>query len=74
MADRSFAQDVTAAARTVAQFDAKRRAARKRLAEREEQYREAQRALRLLVQSIDPYVAPRPITEAELDAQDAERD
>lgn len=58
MPDLSFAQQITAAARVVARLELKRRKYRQHLADLDAEYREAQRQLRLLVQSTEPYTPP----------------
>ena len=54
MADNDFGKQITAAARTVARIEQKRRKARKLLAQLDTDYTAAQRALRLLVQTVEP--------------------
>jgi hypothetical protein len=58
MADNDFAKAITRAARRVARIEQQRRQARKRLAELDAEYQAAQRALRLFVASVEPYVPP----------------
>ena len=71
MADRNFAQEVTAAARTVARIEVKRRKFRKHVEDLDAEYRDAQRALRLLVQGMEPYEPPAPeLARAANDAAD----
>lgn len=55
MADTDFGKAITQAARTVARIEYKRRQFRKHLAELDREYHDAQVALRLLVQSVEPY-------------------
>jgi len=71
MDSSDFAKRVTHAARTVARIELKRRNARKRLAALDEDYTAAQRALRLLVQAVEPYTPPTAAdTSAAADAAD----
>lgn len=74
MADTDFGKAITQAARLVARIEHKRRQFRKRLAELDAEYSAAQRALRLLVASVEPYTAPTPeqIHEAQQLAQEHE--
>lgn len=58
MTETDFGKAITQAARLVARIELKRRKFRKHLAELDAEYSEAQRALRLLVQSVEPYTPP----------------
>jgi hypothetical protein len=58
MADSDFGKAITQAARLVARIEHKRRQFRKHLAELDREYHDAQVALRLLVQSVEPYTPP----------------
>jgi hypothetical protein len=60
MADNDFAKAITQAARLVARIEGKRRQFRKHLAELDAEYSAAQRALKLLVASVEPYTPPTP--------------
>lgn len=64
MAERNLAQEVTAAARTVARIEVKRRKFRKHLEQLDAEYRDAQRALRLLVSAVEPFEPPVPADAA----------
>ena len=71
MAHSDFAATVTAAARVVARLEVKRRTARKRLDELDAAYRDAQRHLKLIVQTVEPYEPPPPeLARAANDAAD----
>jgi len=74
MADTDFGKAITQAARTVARIEYKRRQFRKHLAELDREYHDAQVALRLLVQSVEPYTPPTPdeTREAQQRAQERE--
>lgn len=63
MADSDFGRAITQAARTVARIELKRRKFRKHLAELDQEYATAQRELRLLVASVEPYT-PGDVADA----------
>ena len=65
METHDFGKQISAAARAVARIELRRRKLRRQLVELDAEYRRAQTALRLLVQSVEPYVPPTP---AELQA------
>jgi hypothetical protein len=65
MADSDFGKAITQAARLVARIEYKRRQFRKHLADLDAEYSAAQRALRLLVASVEPYTPPTPEQTAE---------
>lgn len=58
MADSDFGKAITQAARKVARIEQKRRQFRKHLADLDLEYQLAQRELRLLVASVEPYTPP----------------
>lgn len=60
MADSDFGRAITQAARAVARIELKRRKFRKHLAELDAEYQAAQRDLRLLVASVEPFAPPEP--------------
>jgi hypothetical protein len=74
MSDTDFGKAITQAARAVARIELKRRKFRKHLAELDAEYSEAQRALRLLVASVEPYTPPtsEETREAQQRAQEHE--
>lgn len=65
MADSDFGKAITQAARLVARIEHKRRQCRKHLTELDAAYSTAQRALRLLVASVEPYTPPSAEQTAE---------
>lgn len=74
MADTDFGKAITQAARLVARIEHKRRQFRKHLTELDAEYSAAQRALRLLVASVEPYTPPtsEETREAQQRAQEHE--
>lgn len=60
MESNDFGKQITQAARAVARIEHKRRQFRKHLAELDDAYSAAQRELRLLVQSVQPYTPSAP--------------
>lgn len=74
MADQDFGKAITQAARLVARIEHKRRQFRKHLAALDREYHEAQVALRLLVQSVEPYTPPTSAEVAAAQQLDEARD